>query len=54
MNASKRSTLRYLWLFMRMNKKFWLLPLLLVLIGFGALVVFAESSAFAPLIYTIF
>jgi hypothetical protein len=43
-----------LWGFMRERKKFWLLPLLVVLITLGALLVFAQGSALAPFIYTIF
>ena len=39
---------------MRERKKFWLLPLLVVLITLGALLVFAQGSALAPFIYTIF
>lgn len=43
-----------LWDFMKVNKKFWLLPIFLILILFGMLLVFAEGSAFAPFIYTVF
>ena len=43
-----------LWAFMRMRKKFWLLPILLVLLLVGSLLVFAQGSALAPFIYTIF
>lgn len=43
-----------LWAFMRMRKKFWLLPIIVVMLLFGALMVFAQSSALAPFIYTIF
>jgi len=39
---------------MRMRKKFWLLPIIVVMLLFGALMVFAQSSALAPFIYTIF
>jgi drug/metabolite transporter superfamily protein YnfA len=42
------------WLFLRTNKKLWLLPIMLVLLLLGALLVFAQSSAIAPFIYTIF
>jgi hypothetical protein len=48
------SLARELWAFMRVRKKFWLLPLLLVLFGVGGLLVFAQGSALAPFIYTIF
>lgn len=43
-----------LWAFMRVRKKFWLLPLILILFLFGALMVFAQGSVLAPFIYTIF
>jgi hypothetical protein len=43
-----------LWAYMRAKKKFWLLPILLVLLLVGALLVFAQGSALAPFIYTIF
>jgi hypothetical protein len=39
---------------MRVRKKFWLLPVLIVLLLVGALLVFAQGSALAPFIYTIF
>jgi hypothetical protein len=51
---SKTSLLRELWLFMRVRKKFWLLPLLIVFFVIGGLLVFAQGSALAPFIYTIF
>jgi hypothetical protein len=43
-----------LWAFARARKKFWLLPLLLVLGLFGGLLILAKGSAIAPFIYTIF
>lgn len=43
-----------LWAFMRERKKFWLLPIVVVLIGVGVLLVFAQGSVLAPFIYTIF
>jgi hypothetical protein len=43
-----------LWGFLRVRKKFWLLPIILTLLFFGALMVFASGSAIAPFIYTIF
>jgi hypothetical protein len=42
------------WAYMRARKKFWLLPLLLVLLLFGGLIVLAKGSVVAPFIYTIF
>jgi drug/metabolite transporter superfamily protein YnfA len=46
--------LNELWAFMRERKKFWLLPIILVLLLFGALLVLTEGSAVAPFIYTLF
>ena len=39
---------------MRERKKFWLLPVILVMVAVGALLVFAQGSALAPFIYTMF
>ena len=50
----KLSLAAEVWLFLRQNKKLWLLPIVLVLLLLGALLVFAQSSALAPFIYTIF
>ena len=46
--------LKDLWDFMRVRKKFWLAPIIIVLLLLGALIVLAEGSAVAPFIYTIF
>ena len=43
-----------LWSFLRVRKKFWLLPLLVVLLAVGTLIVLTQGSALAPFIYTIF
>ena len=43
-----------LWLFMRERKKFWLAPIIVVLLLLGGLIVFAQGSAVAPFIYTLF
>jgi hypothetical protein len=43
-----------LWEFMRDRKKFWLLPIVVVLLMFGALIVLTQGSAVAPFIYTLF
>jgi hypothetical protein len=43
-----------LWSFMRVRKKYWLLPIILMLAVFGALIVLAKGSAVAPFIYTLF
>jgi len=42
------------WEFLRVRKKFWLLPIILVLFLFGGLFVFSQGSAVAPFIYAIF
>jgi Family of unknown function (DUF5989) len=46
--------LKELWMFMRVRKKFWLLPILLVLALFGGLIILTQGSAVAPFIYTLF
>lgn len=46
--------LRELWAFMRERKKFWMAPIIVVLLFLGALIVFAQGSAVAPFIYTLF
>ena len=46
--------LKDLWLFMKERKKFWLAPIIIVLLLLGVLIVFGGSGAFAPFIYTIF
>jgi hypothetical protein len=46
--------LRDLWQFMRVRKKIWLLPIVLVLVLLGGLVVLSQQSALVALIYTIF
>ncbi|WP_170604441.1 DUF5989 family protein [Ruegeria arenilitoris] len=43
-----------LWTFMRVRKKFWLLPILVVMVIFGGLIVLTQGSAVAPFIYTLF
>jgi hypothetical protein len=48
------SFLRELWQFLKARKKFWLLPIILVMLIMGALLVLAEGSALAPFIYTLF
>jgi len=51
---SRLSLVGEIWQFMRQNKKWWLLPILSILICMGALLAFAGASALAPFIYTIF
>ncbi len=46
--------LKDLWAFMLERKKFWLLPIIIVLLLLGALLIFAQGSAVAPFIYTLF
>ena len=43
-----------LWAFMRERKKFWLAPIIFVMLLLGALIVFAQGSSLAPFIYTLF
>ncbi|MBI4016464.1 MAG: hypothetical protein HY363_02105 [Candidatus Aenigmarchaeota archaeon] len=43
-----------LWEFMKENKRWWLLPLLLMLLFVGVLIVFAQSSAVSPFVYALF
>ncbi len=43
-----------LWTFMKVRKKFWLLPIIVMMVLFGGLVVLSQGSAVAPFIYTIF
>jgi hypothetical protein len=45
---------RELWAFLRVRKKFWLLPVIVMALVFGALLLVAQSSAIAPFIYTLF
>ena len=42
------------WEFLKIRKKYWLLPILLVLVLFGGLIILTQGSAVAPFIYTIF
>ena len=48
------SFLKEFWEFLKVRKKYWLLPILFVLVIFGGLIVLTQGSVFAPLIYTIF
>ncbi len=50
----KMSLAGELWSYMRVRKKWWLGPIILVMVLVGALLVFAQGSALAPFIYTIF
>ena len=43
-----------LWHFLRAQKKYWMAPIIIVLVLFGALMIFAQGSVVAPFIYTLF
>jgi drug/metabolite transporter superfamily protein YnfA len=51
---AKSRVLREFWEFLKQEKKYWLAPIVIVLLLFGLLLVFAQSSAVAPFIYTLF
>ncbi len=51
---SNTSLVREFWMFMKVRKKFWLLPIIIMMLLVGTLLVFAEGSALAPFIYTVF
>ena len=48
------SFIKELWAFMRARKKYWLLPIIVMMVLLGVLIVFAQGSAVAPFIYTLF
>lgn len=48
------SILRELWEFMRARKKFWLFPIIIIMVLLGGLLILAQGSAVAPFIYTLF
>ena len=48
------SFLKEFWEFLKVRKKFWLLPILIVLVIFGGLIILSQGSVVAPFIYTIF
>jgi hypothetical protein len=51
---SKLSILREFWAFLKVRKKWWLTPIVVVTVLLGVLIVFGQSSALAPFIYTLF
>ena len=51
---SQSSLVGEFWAFMKVRKKWWLLPIIVVMLLVGSLLVFAQGSALAPFIYTIF
>jgi hypothetical protein len=48
------SFLKELWRFLRVRKKYWLLPIVIMMVLLGALIVMTQGSAIAPFIYTLF
>jgi hypothetical protein len=54
MSVANQNLIIEFWQFLRVRKRFWLLPIILVLLLFGALIVFTESSVIAPFIYALF
>jgi hypothetical protein len=50
----KVRVLSELWRFLRQEKKYWLVPIIVVFVLFGLLIVFSQSSTVAPFIYTLF
>ena len=50
----KLAIIKEFWAFMRVNKKWWLAPIVVMLVLLGILIVFAETSALAPFIYPLF
>jgi len=48
------SFLKDLWAFMKARKKFWLLPIILIMLLLGTIIVLGQGSAIAPFIYTLF
>jgi len=48
------SFLRDLWDFMRVRKKFWLAPIMLLMVVLGGILILAQGSAVAPFVYTLF
>ena len=46
--------LREIWLFLRVRKKLWLAPIIIIMFIFGVLLILAEGSVVAPFIYTLF
>jgi hypothetical protein len=46
--------LKEFWEFLKIRKKYWLIPIIIVLVLFGGLIILSQGSAIAPFIYTIF
>lgn len=54
LNQTNMEFLRDLWGFLKERKKYWLLPMIIVLLIIGILIIFAGSSSVAPFVYTLF
>jgi hypothetical protein len=50
----KMSLIKEIWLYLRQNKKYWLIPIIFILILMSVMLILAQSSALAPFIYSIF
>ncbi len=50
----KMSLIKEIWLYLRQNKKYWLIPIIFILILMSVMLIVAQSSALAPFIYSIF
>ena len=48
------SLIKEFWEFLKIRKKYWLLPIIVVLVLFGGIIILSQGSAIAPFIYTIF
>ncbi len=51
---AKHGIVKEMWVYMKVRKKWWLAPIIIVLMLVGSLLIFAQGSALAPFIYTIF
>jgi len=51
---NKLSIFKELWLYMKIRKRWWIAPIIIFLVLIGFLIIFAETSVFAPIIYTLF
>jgi hypothetical protein len=54
MTSGSIGLMREFWAFMRVRKKWWLMPIIVIMVLIGALLIFAQGSVLAPFIYTIF
>jgi hypothetical protein len=51
---SANSLPKEMWAYMRTRKKYWLLPVIVIMMALSVLLIFAQTSVFAPFIYTVF